>query len=158
MRGGKLHSAPLQRRQIHLTLMEGVPASLFNDRLLRWVNGKCRASTGAKYQISKTEDFGHHPVWSPDGKELLFTPNPGNRLHVVSISTQPAFSVGEAVVLTRPFVNDAPWLERPYDIGRDGQRFLGVIDATEATQSGGPQAQQIRVVQNWVEELKAKVK
>jgi Tol biopolymer transport system component len=28
--------------------------------------------TGAKYQISKNADDGHHPIWSPDGAELLF--------------------------------------------------------------------------------------
>ena len=113
--------------------------------------------TGAKYQISKNEDFGAHPVWSPDGKELFFAPGPGPRLNVVSISTQPAFSFGEAVALTRPFVNTPSQFERPFDISRDGQRFLGLIDATQAAQSAGPQAPEIRVVLNWLEELKAKV-
>ncbi|OFW20401.1 MAG: hypothetical protein A3H97_20960 [Acidobacteria bacterium RIFCSPLOWO2_02_FULL_65_29] len=28
--------------------------------------------TGAKYQISKNADDAHHPVWSPDGAELVF--------------------------------------------------------------------------------------
>ena len=110
--------------------------------------------TGAKYQISKNEEFGHHPVWSPDGKELFFAPGAGPRLHVVSIATQPAFSFGEAVAITRPFLNAGPWLERPFDISRGGQRFLGLIDAAQAALSGGPQAPQIRVVQNWQEELK----
>jgi len=69
--------------------------------------------TGAKYQISKNEDDGHHLVWSPDGKELFFSPGPGNRFNVVSISTQPAFSFGEAVALTKSFDKAPPSFERP---------------------------------------------
>ena len=107
--------------------------------------------------VSKNEDGRHHPVWSPDGKELFFTPGPGSRLHVVSISTQPAFSFGEAVVLPRPFANTGPEVERPYDVSRDGQRFLGVIDAAQSAPSGATQAPQIQVVLNWFEELKRRV-
>ena len=60
-------------------------------------------------------------------------------------------------MLTQPFENTEEWHERPYDISRDGQRFLGLIDATQTAQSGRPEALQIRMVQNWSEELKAKV-
>ena len=42
-------------------------------------------------------------------------------------------------------------------MGRDGRRFLGLIDATQAAQSVGAQAPRIQVVLNWFEELKAKV-
>ena len=87
---------------------------------------------GTRYQISKNEGDPHHPVWSPNGKELFFTPGPVNRVSVVSISAQPAFTVGEEVPLARPFVNVGPGLERPFDISHDGQRFLGLIDAAQA--------------------------
>jgi Tol biopolymer transport system component len=111
--------------------------------------------TGAKYQISKNADAGHHPMWSPDGAELLFNPGQGS-LNAVRITTQPSFTVGEAMPVPHPFMSATPNFERPYDISRDGQHFLGLIDAAQ-TQSGAPAAQQIQVVLNWFEELKARV-
>ena len=48
----------------------------------------------------------------------------------------------------------APNFERPYDISRDGKRFLGLIDATQTDPSGKPEPPQIRMVLNWSEELK----
>jgi len=110
--------------------------------------------TGAKYQISKDTDDGHHPVWSPDGAELLFTRNLGAPMAGVRVTTQPSFAVGEAMPVSRPFQTAAPFSERPYDISRDGQHFLGLIGAAQA---GAPAAQQIQVVLNWFEELKARV-
>ena len=58
--------------------------------------------------------------------------------------------------MPRPFRDTGPANERPWDISRDGQRFLGLIDAAQ-TQSGAPAAPQIQVVLNWLEELKARV-
>ena len=48
-------------------------------------------ATGAKYQISK-EPGAHHPLWSPDGKELLYIPTVGN-LASVSVTTHLSFLV-----------------------------------------------------------------
>jgi len=113
--------------------------------------------TGAKHQISKNAEDGHHPmwspVWSPDGGELLFHPGPGPQVAAVRITTQPSFAVGEAIPVETLFQRAAPGVERPYDISRDGQHFLGLIDAAQ-TQSGAPAAEQIQVVLNWTEELK----
>ena len=57
--------------------------------------------------------------------------------------------------MPRPFQGAPANFERPFDISRDGQRFLGLIEAAQ-TQSGAPAAQQIQVVLNWFEELKAR--
>ena len=111
--------------------------------------------TGATYQISTDLDDGHHPVWSPDGTELFFTPGPGLSLDAVRVTTEPSFSVSEAPPVPTPFQVDPPLVERPYDIAGDG-RFLGLIDAAR-TQAGTPTPDQIHVVLNWFEELKAKV-
>ncbi len=112
--------------------------------------------TGAKYQISKNADDGHHPVWSPNGAELVFTPGQAIRLDAVRVTTQPSFAFGEAMPVARSFQIASGASERPYDISRDGQHFLGLIDAAQ-TQSGAPATQQIHVVLNWFEQLKARV-
>jgi hypothetical protein len=95
-------------------------------------------------------------MWSPDGAELLFGGGPGASLNAVRITTQPSFTVGEAISVASPFQRAPENVERPYDISRDGQHFLGLIEAAQA-QSGAPAAQQIQVVLNWFEELKARV-
>ena len=110
--------------------------------------------TGVKYQISKNADGGHHPMWSPDGAELSFSPGP-NRLDAVRVTTHPSFTFGEGMPVLRPFQGASPAYERPYDISRDGQHFLGLIDASQ-TQSGAPVTPRIEVVLNWFEELKAR--
>ena len=110
--------------------------------------------TGARYQISKQADDGHHAVWSRDGKELFFTPGPGNRFYRVPVTTTPTFAFGEAVHIQRPFVNAPPTAERTYDVTGDG-RFLGL--RMDVGADGKPIAPQVQVVLNWFEELKQRV-
>ena len=90
-------------------------------------------------------------MWSPDGAEIVFSPGPSNQLHAVRVTTQPSFTFGEAIPVEYSFEMAAPRFERPYDISRDGQHFLGLIDAA---QGGGAATEQIHVVLNWFEELK----
>jgi len=111
--------------------------------------------TGARYQISKVEEDGHHPAWSPDGREIFYTPGPGNRFLAVPITPTPTFAFGDPVLIPRPFVNAPPSAARTYDIVHDGKRFLGL--RTDIGSNGLPMAPQIQVVLNWFEELKARV-
>ena len=110
-------------------------------------------ATGSINQVSRD---GTHPLWSADGKELFFVP--AGQLAVVSVTTRPAFTVGNPMALPRQFraSQAAGAGARPYDITPDGKRFIGMIAAGQ-TQSGGPATPQIQVVLNWFEELKAKV-
>ena len=96
------------------------------------------------------ECYGHEAMWvemATEGRTRC-----GRRM----VTTHPSFTFGEAVPVPRPFQGAAPISERPYDISRDGQHFLGLIDAVQ-TQSGAPATQQIQVVLNWFEELRARV-
>ena len=95
---------------------------------------------------------GTRPLWAPDGDELFYLAS-GGALIAVPVQTSPTFSAG------RPdLVFDGPYAVGgstgpSYDIAADGQRFLMIKDqAAAATEST-----QIIVVQNWFEELKARI-
>ena len=60
---------------------------------------------------------------------------------------------GRPQVLFEFAMNVAPYMARPYDIAPDG-RFL-IIRSGQA--AGGGTAQNLVVVQNWFEDLKARV-
>ena len=112
-------------------------------------------ATGAKYQIlSKAGDAPHHPLWSPDGKELFYIPRAGG-FEVVSINTQPTFTFGNPVPVPRAFGVAANTTPRTFDITPDG-KIVAVVTSGQA-QSGAPATPQIQVVLNWFEELKQRV-
>ena len=73
----------------------------------------------------------------------------------VSVTTQPTFAFGNAVVVPKLFLMAGAGLRTPYDIAPDG-RLVGRITAghMEFVRSA---ADQIQVVLNWFEELKARV-
>jgi hypothetical protein len=119
--------------------------SIFRQR----VNG-----TGTAERLTNAGD-GHHPIWPPNGAELLFTPGLGNRLSAVRVTTQAAFTFGDATPVPRPFPNVSGASERPYDVSRDGQQFLGLVEAAR-TQSAVPATPRIYVVLNWFEKLDRK--
>ena len=110
--------------------------------------------TGTPYQIKA--DLAHHPMWSPDGKELFYLGgSPG--LVAVSVTLQPSPAFGIPMTLAGTVGFFAPYgATRNHDIAPDGNTFVTVGDAT-GTESGVPAAPQIRVVLNWMEELKQRV-
>jgi len=114
-------------------------------------------ATGAKFEISTSREDGHHQVWSPDGKELFYTPGPGNLFTAVKIRTAPSFAPAPGDPVQRPFTNAPPSAHRVFDIGGPGVRFLGLLPAG-VPDSSGTGRPEIRVVLNWSEELKARVK
>ena len=73
------------------------------------------------------------------------------------MTTQPSVTFGNPVEMTRAFTDSSYSTDvRNYDITPDG-KFIGLVDASEQTQSGTAAASEIRVVLNWFEELKARV-
>jgi dipeptidyl aminopeptidase/acylaminoacyl peptidase len=122
-------------------------------------------ATGATYQIPAVEagDY-RHPRWSPDGKELFYVIGGGSnvRMRAVAVTTQPALAFGNPVPIPMPGGSGFDGIAdvaRRYDVMRDGQKFVALINTALAgvTGAGAPATPSIQVVLNWLEELKAKV-
>ena len=105
---------------------------------------------GGKETISRVSSA--HPMWSPDGHELFYLTDGGNRLMVVPVELGPALQVGEATPLFEgQYYEDRN--TRSYDVSPDGERFLMIKRAGAATTETGARPEAI-LVQNWTEELK----
>jgi serine/threonine protein kinase len=103
-----------------------------------------------KWLISKEEEGGGQPIWSPDGKELFY--RSGNRMMVVPIQVRDqALNAGNPRVLFEgSYVSHpSPPGVQYYDISPDGNRFLMMREGDLPTEQG-----QIHVILDWFEELK----
>jgi hypothetical protein len=114
-------------------------------------------ATGAKYQISTERDGGHNPMWSRDGREVFYTPGPGSTMISVTVTTSPSFSFAPGKPVPRPFTNSPPIAGRMFDTAPQHQRFLGLLPAGASDQSV-VRREEIRVVLNWTEELRNRVR
>ena len=110
--------------------------------------------SGAKYQVST--GGGRTPRWSPDGKQLFYHEPATNRLFVVDVRTEPSFSFGRPTALPIEGTTH-PLAQRNFDITPDGRQLLVVLPASVASSDGRRTSQQINVVLNWFEELKARL-
>ena len=103
----------------------------------------------SRYPLPK-ERIDFHPLWAPDGREILFVPNAG-RLVSVSVRTDPVPSFGPPVSLSAVAAPDRLSVNmRDWDIMKDG-RFLAAIPASGSNPTA---LRELRVVTNWFEELK----
>ena len=103
---------------------------------------------GGKQTISRVSSM--HPMWSPDGRELFYLTDGGDRLMVVPVVLGPSLHVDGATSL---FQGDYYTFQtvRSYDLSPDGQRFLRIKEGVVTTGTdAGPQAV---LVKNWFEEL-----
>ena len=113
----------------------------------------------ARYQISNAG--GRTPVWAPTGRELFFV----NRASVFAAAVElgPTFSVlsptklfdAPSMILDGRFIAGTG-TNRTYDVSRDGQRFLMIKEHAGSSDGYAAPASMV-VVENWFEELKAKV-
>jgi len=97
---------------------------------------------------------GDSPLWSPDGRELFY--RNGDEVMAVTVETEPTFKAGKSQTLfsgTYTYFN--PMQNHPWDISRDGKRFL-MIKESQSSASAGTQPK-INIVLNWFEELKQRV-
>jgi serine/threonine-protein kinase len=112
----------------------------------------------AHYQISTAG--GRTPAWAPNGHDLFFV----NRTIIMAVAVQltPTFSAGNpmklfdegSILLDGRFIGTGT--QRTYDVSRDGQRFLMIKANAGSSDDNASRASMIGV-QNWFEELKAKL-
>ena len=108
-----------------------------------------RSLAGDVTRAISTEGGGA-PRWSEDGRELFY--RSGDGMYVVEVSTDGTFERGLPTLLFEgPYLGDVNDIAS-YDVTGDAKRFLMITrPQSEATQM------QLNVVQNWFEELKARV-
>ncbi len=110
---------------------------------------------GTKYQITKTTTSSIHPLWSRDGKRLLYIPG-RQQLALVTVTTTPSFAFSNPTPLPRGiFVEGGPSTIANFDFARDG-RLMTVV-RPERADVDPARAHQVQVVLNWFEELKQRV-
>jgi serine/threonine-protein kinase len=105
---------------------------------------------GALYQVAT----GANPVWSTDGKELLWVSGPGSPFHVGRVAIDGGFRLaGTPAAISRPRVLGFDAARgRNFDSAPDGKLIVAVA-SSESIAS----ATTISVVLNWFTELKARV-
>jgi Tol biopolymer transport system component len=93
---------------------------------------------------------GREAVWSRDGRELFY--REGSRLMVVSFDTSAGFKAGLPRMLFEGYNTTIGGTN--YDVSPDGQRFA-MVQGSQTAGVVGPV--ELCLVQNWFEELKARV-
>ncbi len=93
---------------------------------------------------------GTRPLWAPDGDELYYFTS-GGELMAVPLQTRPTLSAGRPDPVLQQQYPVGESAGPNYDISADGQRFLMIKDDDSA------QPTQLVLVENWFEELQARV-
>jgi hypothetical protein len=105
---------------------------------------------GGQWQVST--GGGRTPLWSRDGRELFYL-SLGNLMMGVQVEPGPVWrTTTPAQILKNQYFESGLGSARTFDISPDGRRFLMI-------KPGGDNApQSLVVVQNWLEELKRRVR
>jgi TolB protein len=105
---------------------------------------------GAKYPVSR--ELGQAPVWSPDGREIIYFQPENRTLVSVRIQPPPAFAVSEPSVIPIKPLYQPEGGGRHFDVMSDG-RLLVLQPAAQEGQAAPRSAQRITAVLNWGDEL-----
>jgi serine/threonine-protein kinase len=97
---------------------------------------------GQRKRVSSAS--GTLPVWAPDGRELFYVSR--GALMAVAVTDTPSFAVGTP---RRLFDFFGEW---PYDVSRDGRRFLMIQSSGQAIRFGA-----VNVVVEWFSELRQRM-
>jgi len=108
-------------------------------------------ATGALYVLPmKGSDTPHHPVWSLNGKELIYDPRAVG-FEVASFS--PSAGFGPPSSIPKKIQLGPPGTRTSFDVASDG-RIVGLITSGQKEYVRGPR-DKIQVIVNWFEKLKA---
>ena len=108
---------------------------------------------GGRWQVSSGGGF--QPLWGPDSREMFYRDLTGAVMRV-ALERGPGWAAGPQTKLFgagQYYFGYGEAFGRTYDISNDGRRFLMIKDVA-LDQSSAPT---ILVVQNWFDELKARV-
>lgn len=110
-------------------------------------SGRWQVSTGG----------GTRPLWARNTRELFYV-SPTGALMRVGVEPGPAWAATTPSVLLKEgyFTSAAGLFGRSYDVSPDGQRFL-LIKSTPSSDQTAASRPSLIIVQNWFEELKARV-
>jgi Tol biopolymer transport system component len=110
--------------------------------------------TGSRYELP---DGGPSPVWSPDGKQLLYrAAGTGNRIVSVDVQTTNGFTFGKPTTVAVDGFLPGNFTSRDFDISPDGKQFVAALDSSAGQIAKQPNPQ-INVVLNWFIELQQRV-
>ena len=110
------------------------------------------ASPEDRFQVGRDEDQVHHPLWSPNGRQLIYFPGGGAAV-AVDVRTEPVgFGRPTALPGDGLPINVSPGTLLNHDVHPDG-RFVTVADV-EPPNGAARNRNAIVIVQNWFEELK----
>ncbi len=134
--------------------LDGTPQISPSGRVLAYITDSSGAQEvhvrsfpgpGVVQQVS--DGGGGQAAWRADEKEICYR-TPRGAMMAASVSTTPQLSVGKpALLFTGQFANIQG---KNYDVTRDGQRFLMIRPDELAAPD------QMTVVLNWMDELKAR--
>jgi serine/threonine-protein kinase len=113
------------------------------------------APSGARFQVGQTNGQVHHPIWTPDGRQLVYFPGGGNAV-AVDVRTTPSVGFGRPTPASGGGlpINVSPGSLLNHDVHPDG-RFVTVADVEGS--GGAVNRNAVVIVQNWFEELKQRV-
>jgi hypothetical protein len=110
------------------------------------------ASPDVRFPVGRGEDQNHHPLWTPNGRQLIYFPSGANAV-AVDVRTEPTIGFGRPAPLPGDSlpINVAPGSLLNHDVPPDG-RFITVADIEPPGSVVNRNA--VVIVQNWSEELK----
>jgi serine/threonine-protein kinase len=117
--------------------------------------------TGSRYQVPLSGSGGH-PFWSAKGDEIIMNTGAGSST-VIAVTTKPSVSFGHPEPFPRVGRSEPPPStdRRSADMVPDGRHIIGVVIPGDTVMTRGQatiiDVPQIVVLENWFEELKARV-